>query len=195
MSYLYQIICDRCPHTSEVQWPLWACYSLASGYTLEIAQRLCWCHNCNGVRIAESLAGIEHIERLQNLPIIKNAYDGEPKTWSEDEKKTVLDYVRYPRLNHLYNHFTHWKRWDVRQSVIMKNSLALHHDWLIGRTMLPCCLTCGGTEFLPFSADDQEVPASALHPHCGGAISFIPLRKIREKRYLWSSEGEPIGIG
>lgn len=195
MSFLYQAVCNRCTDVSEVIWPLWACYSLPSEHTLEIAQRMCWCHDCKSVTLAENIADLAHIERLQALPIIANAYDSSPKVWAEAEKEAVLEYLRYPRLNHLYDGISGRKKWNVKQSIVMKNSLALHHEWRVTRSTPARCLSCGGTDFDPFIADPQGEPSFGIHPRCGGTLSLIQVRKVREKRYLWTSEGESIGIG
>ena len=195
MASAYQVTCDRCSYESKIVWPLWACYQWPSGHTLEIAQRLSWCNGCAAVTVVESLTELERIDRLRALSVIANAYDGERKIWSPDEIEAVLIYARYPRFANLYGHLIQWKKWDVKQSVVMTNTLNLHREWRLARTSPPSCLACGRTDFVALAVDKEGELGADAHPGCGGQFTFVKMRKVRVQRCLWTVEGQRIGFG
>lgn len=195
MLYSYQVGCDRCGLRAEVLWPQWACYQWPTGMTIEIAQCWAWCADCGSVSVAEALKSVEQMDHLLILPVIAQAYDDETKAWRADDINAVLGYARYPRLTNLYGTLTYWKKWNVRQSVVLLNTLNLHRGWRLERASPPRCLTCGGTDIIPLAVDHEGDPSPNPHPACGGTIRIVRTRKIRARRLLWTTEGEVIGPG
>ena len=186
-------VCSSCSFTAEFVWPMWALYQWPDGATLEIAQQVVWCWSCQSVRVAEALPILEHIERLQRLPVFDRVLDGGIVVWPHENKAAILAYVRYPRLAHLHDYLVNRRRFDAAPLVVMQNALALHRAWRVARTSPPRCLTCGDTEFLPWPVDAEGEPQSGEHPECFGHITFSQTLKSRVPCVLWSIEGEPIG--